>query len=222
MGKNGRRAGADRTEDFDYYELFELGPNARIDTIHGVYRLLARRYHPDNPDTGDECTFRHLVEAYKVLSDPESRAAYDVQWHAKQKLQWKIFDRSDAATKMAGEKRKRKGILSLLYTKRVNVPDQPTLTMAEMVDLLGCAREHLGVSLWYLSKRGWVERSDNGRYSITVDGFDEAEAHGTWQAPKDRLLTDGKGDGPQPSPRQQAPVPEPDRELRNIVAQYRL
>ena len=227
-------------EEFDFYEIFELGPNARIDTIHSVYRLLARRYHPDNPDTGDENAFRRLVEAYRVLSDPEDRAAYDVKWHSKQKLQWKIFDQSDASTKVALEKRKRKGILTLLYTKRVNAPDQPALTLAEMADLLGCAREHLEVSLWYLKKRGWVEGADNGRFAITVDGFDEAETHGTWQVPKDRLLTDGNltasdpipdpvsnpvpdlaPEPPEPAPSASPPPRETLDELSDILARYR-
>ena len=49
-----------------------------------------------------------------------------------------------------------------------------------------------------------MERSDNGRYSITVDGFQEAEEHGIWPTPKDRLLApartirmDGNGSTPQ-------------------------
>ncbi len=224
MGNEKReyRTGPEREEEFDYYEVFELGPNARLDTIHSVYRILARRYHPDNQETGDAETFNKLSRAYHVLSDPERRAAYDVQWHAKQKLQWKIFDQSDASTKVAVEKRKRLGILSLLYTKRVNSPERPTLTIGEVADLIGCHRKHLEVSLWYLLKRGWVERGDNGRYSITVDGFDQAEAHGTWQVPKDRLLTDGNLNRRQDDIPPEAESMESSQALRDIVARYRV
>jgi curved DNA-binding protein CbpA len=223
-GEAGYEIKASQEEEFDYYEVFELSPAARPDTVHSVYRILARRYHPDNADTGDEATFRRLVQAYRVLSDPERRAAYDVHWHANRKLQWRIFDHADASTKVAVEKRKRQGILALLYTKRVNAPEQPTLTITEMAELLGSAREHLEVSLWYLQKKGWVERTDNGRYSITVDGFDEAEARGTWQVPKDRLLTDG-GREPEPRPaaaRPKAPNDPANEALRDFVRRYRI
>ena len=37
----------------DYYEFLQISPNAEPETIHRVYRFLAGRYHPDNPDTGD-------------------------------------------------------------------------------------------------------------------------------------------------------------------------
>jgi DnaJ-class molecular chaperone len=35
-------------------------------------------YHPDNQETGDRAQFKQVLEAYKVLSDPESRVTYDV------------------------------------------------------------------------------------------------------------------------------------------------
>jgi len=172
----------------DYYEALELSPNAGPDTVHRVYRMLALRYHPDNTETGDEDMFKRVLDAYKTLSDPVKRAAYDVQWHARRKLQWQIFVPDDSAPKIAVERRKRRGILALLYTKRVNAPRQPTMTIHDLEEMLGCPRDHLEVGLWYLKQRGWVERSDNGRYSITAEGFDEAEEHGIWPAPKDRLL----------------------------------
>ena len=183
-------------EEFDLYEALEISPSARPDTVHRVYRILAARYHPDNSDTGDEEMFKKVLRAYRVLSDPVKRAEYDVQWNANRQLQWKIFDQADASTKVAVERRKRRGILQLLYTKRVNAPREPTMTIHDLEELLGSAREHLEVSLWYLQKMGWVERSDNGRYEITVSGFNEAEASGSWSVPKDRMIaapTAGKG-----------------------------
>jgi len=175
-------------EDVDFYEALEVSPNAGPDTIHRVYRMLALRYHPDNKETGDEESFKRVLAAYRVLSDPEKRAAYDVRWRAGRKLQWQIFTPEEGVPKIAVEKRKRRSILALLYTKRVNAPRQPTMTIHELEDLLGCPRDHLEVGLWFLKQRGWVERGDNGRYSITVEGFEEAENHGIWPVPKDRLL----------------------------------
>ena len=61
----------------DYYELLQISPNAELETIHRVFRLLAMRYHPDNPETGDPAKFLELTQAYEVLKDPEKRCAYD-------------------------------------------------------------------------------------------------------------------------------------------------
>jgi len=61
----------------DYYEFLQISPNADSDTIHRVYRFLAARYHPDNPETADTEKFVLLTEAFSVLSSPERRADYD-------------------------------------------------------------------------------------------------------------------------------------------------
>src|SRR5687768_6687417 len=47
----------------DCYELLQVNPNAELDTIHRVYRLLAQRFHPDNKETGNDARFRELHEA---------------------------------------------------------------------------------------------------------------------------------------------------------------
>jgi curved DNA-binding protein CbpA len=159
----------------DYYELLQISPNADPDMIHRVYRLLAQRYHPDNGTTGDEKTFRAISDAYKVLSEPEKRAAYDVHLHSYRQVRWRIFDQRQAAIGKIAEKSKRKGIIDLLYTKRCNEPEKPTMNLHELEDLLGCPREHLEFSLWYLKENGLVARMDNGRFAVTAKGVDWAE-----------------------------------------------
>jgi len=44
-------------------------PNADPETIHRVYRIMAARFHPDNPTTGSLERFLLLREAYQTLSD---------------------------------------------------------------------------------------------------------------------------------------------------------
>ena len=183
----------------DYYEVLQISPNADPDMIHRVYRLLAQRYHPDNGDSGDESAFRAVTEAYKTLSDPEKRAAYDVHLHSYRQVRWRIFDQSNAVTGKLAEKSKRRGILDLLYTARRNQPAQPTMTLLELEDLLGCPREHLEFSLWYLKENGLIARTDNGRYSVTAKGVDWAEAEEAEQMRADHLLTAGRGSGPSQS-----------------------
>jgi curved DNA-binding protein len=41
----------------NYYEFLQISPNAEAATIQRVYRFLAGRYHPDNPETGDTDKF---------------------------------------------------------------------------------------------------------------------------------------------------------------------
>ncbi len=159
----------------DHYEVLQISPNADPDMIHRVYRLLAQRYHPDNTESGDEKIFRAITEAYQVLSDAEKRAAYDVNLHSQRRLRWRIFDQRQAAIGKLAEKSKRKGILDLLYTKRCNEPEKPTMTLHELEDLLGCPREHLEFSIWYLKENGLIARQDNGRIAVTAKGVDWAE-----------------------------------------------
>ena len=61
----------------DYYEFLQISANAEPETIHRVYRFLAARFHPDNPETGDHEKFFLLTQAYAVLSSTERRAEYD-------------------------------------------------------------------------------------------------------------------------------------------------
>ena len=77
----------------DYYEILQVNPNAEVDTIHRVYRLLAQRFHPDNKETGDDGRFRALSEAYGILSNPEKRARYDVAYQQQRQQRWRLVRR---------------------------------------------------------------------------------------------------------------------------------
>jgi len=73
------QAGLEFDDEFDYYEILQLSPNAEADTIERVYRLLAQRYHPHQTHTGNLEMFLKLYEAHRVLSEPEQRAEYDTR-----------------------------------------------------------------------------------------------------------------------------------------------
>jgi curved DNA-binding protein CbpA len=160
----------------DHYETMQISPNADLDTIHRVYRILAQRFHPDNHETGNSEVFRVLSEAYQTLSDPEKRAAFDIEHRAARRLTWKIFDQTTSAQGVEAERRKRSGILALLYRKRISQPDQPAMSLKDFEDLLGVPKEHLEFTLWYLKEGQFVTRTDNGRHSITLKGVDLAES----------------------------------------------
>jgi hypothetical protein len=161
--------------ELDYYEILQVSPNADFEMIHRVYRLLAQRHHPDNNATGDNQMFVRLVEAYSVLGHPERRAKYDASYREVKRLHWKIFDQAQSSIGLEAEKRKRRGILGLLHAKTLHNPEQATMNIFEFEELLGCPREHLQAALWYLRAKGYIQRSDNGRFGITVQGFDANE-----------------------------------------------
>jgi len=64
--------------DRDFYRILGVPRTASQDEIQRAYRKLARENHPDvNADPGAEDRFKDISEAYKVLSDPQTRHRYD-------------------------------------------------------------------------------------------------------------------------------------------------
>lgn len=182
-------------DDFeDLYEILEVNPTASFDTIHKIYRILAQRIHPDNPDSGSEEGFKKLVKAYRILSDPEQRAAFDVVRSRLTSKQWRIFDFESAAPGLEQEHTKRRGILAVLYTKRMRQPENCGVSIPDMEQMLAIPREHLEFPLWFLKEQGWILRTDGGKHHITAKGVAHAEETGAWQPPTARnstLLTAG-------------------------------
>ncbi|MGM9857706.1 MAG: molecular chaperone DnaJ [Bacilli bacterium] len=69
-------------EKRDFYEVLGVSKSATKDEIKSAYRKLAKVYHPDNKQTGDEAKFKEIQEAYDVLYDDQKRQTYDQFGHA--------------------------------------------------------------------------------------------------------------------------------------------
>lgn len=68
----------------DYYAILQVHPEAEVEVIRAAYRMLMRKYHPDNlspeqrQDLGLIQRVQMINSAYDVLSDADQRAAYDL------------------------------------------------------------------------------------------------------------------------------------------------
>ena len=61
----------------DYYVVLGVERDERPEGIRRAFHELALRYHPDRAGEGATALFQDLVDAYRVLSDGRTRAAYD-------------------------------------------------------------------------------------------------------------------------------------------------
>ena len=171
----------------DHYETLQLSPNADTEAVERVYRLLAKRYHPDNGQTGDIQKFQAVLEAYQVLSDAERRAAYDVRHDSERNLHLKLVRQASSNDAPTGDQELCHGILSLLYVARRRDPERGGLGSVHLERMMDHPQEHLAFPIWYLKQHGFIERLDNGVLAITVHGIDRLTG-APLRLPDDRLL----------------------------------
>jgi curved DNA-binding protein len=171
----------------DYYEILQLSPRADQETIERVYRLLAKRYHPDNQNTGDAGKFDELTKSYRALSDPVKRAGYDAKYDSENARQWSAFSQGSPSEGAEEDQRIYQSILSILYTARKRDGDNPGVGVFQLEKLLDVPEKHLEFHIWYLKEKGWIQRVENGGWAITVSGVDTV-IENELPLKKDRLL----------------------------------
>jgi curved DNA-binding protein CbpA len=159
----------------NYYEDLQVSSNADIETIERVYRLLAKRYHPDNNVTGNSEKFNIITEAYRELSDPVKRAAFDVRYEKEQTRQFKNLNESSEADGFEADKQIRHLILSILYVEVRKDPSNPGIGLWQLEKILGWPEKILEFHIWYLKEKGWINRTDTGGYAVTASGVDIVE-----------------------------------------------
>jgi len=178
-------------QDLDFYEFLQVNPRAEMATIHRIYRFLAGRFHPDNPETGDPEKFLHLNRAYGVLSHPERRADYDAKRQDLDVRQNPIFEKSEFVNGIEGEMNRRLGVLSLLYSKRRTSPEFPQVSLSELEKHMGWPREYLDFTTWYLRSTHYITREDNSDFALTALGVDFVESNYTKMPLLNKLLNSG-------------------------------
>jgi curved DNA-binding protein len=156
----------------NHYETLQVSPRADLETIQRVFRHLAKRFHPDNAETGDPERFKRLVDSFEVLSDPEQRARYDIRYAEVVEHAWRVFDQETALDDVAADRRMRDAFLSILYTACRSDAQRPGMGEVELERLLGCPEVHMRFHVWYLRENGWIRRTENGMLAITASGVD--------------------------------------------------
>ena len=173
----------------DYYETLEISPNANAETIDRIFRYLAQRYHPDNPETADRHRFDEIVEAHNTLRDPVKRAQYDIQHKSHSSFRRKLAEEASDSQGIERDVDIQDKVLSVLYIKRRQNISNPGIGDFDLERLSGCPREHLEFHLWYLKQKGWIEKLENGMLAITVEGVDRASSE-HHRKTTTKLLTD--------------------------------
>ena len=173
----------------DYYEDLQVSPNADTETIERVYRLLAKRYHPDNRVTGNSEKFRVITSAYKVISDAEQRAAFDAKYENSRNQKLKTLSKEFSSEGFENDQQIRDAILSILYIDRRQNPSDSGVGSWRLEKLLEWPEKILEFHIWFLKEKGWIQRVDTGGFAITASGVEIVEENGSILG-KYRLLTD--------------------------------
>ena len=112
------------------------------------------------------------MESYQILSDPEQRARYDIQYAERVQARWRIFNQETTLNDVAADRTIRSALLSILYAARRNNSDHAGVGELELERMLECPEVHMRFHVWYLKENGWIRRLDNGTLAITASGVD--------------------------------------------------
>jgi curved DNA-binding protein CbpA len=195
----------------DFYEMMQISPNAELATIQRVYRMLAARYHPDNPETGDTDKFVLLQKAYQVLSDTSARATYDAEATQQGLRPMPVFENKAFVDGIDAEVNRRLGVLCLLYNRRKSCAEQPGMSVLDMETKMALPREYLEFTIWYLKEKELVRRDEStSEILITAKGIDFAEQNLSSNKIVYKLLRPGSAEvGAAPARSGETEAPDP-------------
>ncbi len=163
-------------EFFDYYSLLQVNPTCDAKMLEKAYRHLAHMYHPDHLETADVTKFQAVIEAYRVLRDPDQRSKYDEEFCRKKTNGFDKFPKNEKITideKSAiidAEAHQR--ILFYLYKRRREHADDPGVIGYYVQQMLDSSDDNFEFHVWYLKSKGFIKVTEQGTLAITIEGVD--------------------------------------------------
>lgn len=166
------------------YDILQISPAAHPTIIRYAYRFLAGMYHPDNAESGNNEMFRIVSEAFRTLSDPGKRAAYDVQHSIKPPPPAAPGQPQFGAGGLGSnlhqipktgisynEVELRLAVLQVLLTARKKRTQTGGASAKVLMDVLNIEMQEMEFVLWYLREKGLIMRNE-ASFQITVAGVD--------------------------------------------------
>jgi curved DNA-binding protein len=173
------------------YQILQVDSNAHPTIIRYAYRFLAGMYHPDNAESGNQELFRIVSEAFRTLSDPGKRAAYDAQVGVKPNAGIQpgqnptgAFGQAAGAGGLGSSLHKipktgisynevelRLAVLQVLLTARKKRTQTGGASAKVLMDVLNIEMQEMEFVLWYLREKGLIIRNE-ANFQISVTGVD--------------------------------------------------
>jgi curved DNA-binding protein len=164
----------------DYYRILHVTPDCDAKKLETAYRRLAKAYHPDHVDTADLNKFNEVMEAYKILRNPEFRQEYDILYNGQtsaKRSNPRVADNISTEDNSAlTDADAHEAILLTLYKKRRESAQNPGVLAFYIKESLNCSDEIFEFHAWYLKAKGFIERTEQNELAITVEGIDHVIA----------------------------------------------
>lgn len=160
----------------DYYSVLQVNPTCDAKILEAAYHFLAKRYHPDRSGTADASKFNEVIEAYRVLRNPDKRAKYDLLHSKNARKPVRMHSSAGGSTDeedgaiLDAEDHSR--ILKYLYKKRRRDAQNAGVIGFYIQEMLGCSDERFEFHKWYLKEKGFIVVTEQGTLAITVEGVD--------------------------------------------------
>jgi curved DNA-binding protein len=180
-------------EFIDFYQVLHVDPGCTPRELEVAFHLLAKRFHPDSPDTTDVDRFDEVTTAYRVLRDPAARKEYDDRFFPDKEELVGTAARDDADAlderTAVSDAEMHSRILLALYRRRRSHPTDASVGQWHLQQAIGCSPDSFDFHAWYLKSKGYVEVAEDSGLVITIDGVDEVISQSRAHRAERLLLT---------------------------------
>jgi curved DNA-binding protein len=159
----------------DYYNVLEVCPDCDVKILESAYHHLAKKYHPDHTRSKDTRKFNEVIEAYKILRDPDQRTKYDHLYSQNMGYSFKSPSSDEIEmeeTSALNDADAHAKILVHLYKRRREDAQKAGVVGYYLQDMLNCSDDHFEFHKWYLKEKGFIVLTEQGTLAITIQGVD--------------------------------------------------